>query len=204
MRYQGRVSSWKDDKGFGFVTPNGGGAPVFLHIKAFTNRQRRPAENDLVTYELKADDKGRGQAVAVAFVGASAIRRDSSGRSSISSLAGLVFLVLVAAASLTGRLPKEVLVLYLVASVVAFIAYAVDKSAALNNRWRTKENTLHLLALVGGWPGALAAQWLLRHKSSKASFQTAFWMTVFLNCAALAWLFTRAGGATLRAIVGGG
>ena len=24
MRYQGKITDWKDDKGFGFVMPNGG------------------------------------------------------------------------------------------------------------------------------------------------------------------------------------
>lgn len=41
MRYQGKITDWKDDKGFGFVTPNGGGPRVFVHIKSFSSRQRR-------------------------------------------------------------------------------------------------------------------------------------------------------------------
>ncbi|WP_342114989.1 DUF1294 domain-containing protein [Pseudoduganella sp. OTU4001] len=75
--------------------------------------------------------------------------------------------------------------LYAVASVVCFIAYALDKSAARNGRHRTPERTLLLLGLAGGWPGALAAQQLLRHKSSKTSFLAKFWLTVVLNMAAL-------------------
>ena len=35
MRLQGRITTWKDDKGLGFITPAGGGEPVFLHVKAF-------------------------------------------------------------------------------------------------------------------------------------------------------------------------
>jgi cold shock CspA family protein len=35
MRYQGKITTWKDDQGFGFITPNMGGEPVFVHIKAF-------------------------------------------------------------------------------------------------------------------------------------------------------------------------
>ncbi len=75
--------------------------------------------------------------------------------------------------------------LYAVASVACFILYALDKSAARQGRRRTPERTLLLLGLAGGWPGALAAQQLLRHKSSKLSFLAKFWLTVLLNLAAL-------------------
>jgi uncharacterized membrane protein YsdA (DUF1294 family) len=68
------------------------------------------------------------------------------------------------------------------------LLYAFDKSAAANNRWRTPENTLHFVGFLGGWPGALVAQDVFRHKSRKAEFQYVFWLTVVLNCGALAWL----------------
>ncbi|PKO61660.1 MAG: DUF1294 domain-containing protein, partial [Betaproteobacteria bacterium HGW-Betaproteobacteria-17] len=69
-------------------------------------------------------------------------------------------------------------------------------------RWRTQESTLHLFALAGGWPGALAAQKLLRHKSSKPSFQFVFWVTVILNCCVLAWFFSTSGAEALRSMLG--
>jgi uncharacterized membrane protein YsdA (DUF1294 family) len=97
------------------------------------------------------------------------------------------FLLLVAGLAVSGKLAYGVLWLYLIASTVAFITYAWDKSAARNGNWRTRESTLHLLALAGGWPGAWAAQRLLRHKSSKQSFLLVFWLTVCLNCALLGW-----------------
>lgn len=75
--------------------------------------------------------------------------------------------------------------LYALASAACFIAYARDKRAARLARPRTPERTLLLLGLAGGWPGALAAQRLLRHKSAKQSFQRKFWCTVLLNGAAL-------------------
>ncbi|RJG04747.1 DUF1294 domain-containing protein [Noviherbaspirillum cavernae] len=86
-----------------------------------------------------------------------------------------------------------VIMLYLAASAAAFIAYALDKSAARNGRRRIRENTLHLFAILGGWPGALIAQRLLRHKSRKPSFQTAFRATVMLNCGALGGFLYAAG-----------
>lgn len=68
MRYQGRITDWKDNQGFGFITPNGGGATVFLHISALSSGQPRPIGNELVTYELGQDSKERPRALNVAFV----------------------------------------------------------------------------------------------------------------------------------------
>jgi uncharacterized membrane protein YsdA (DUF1294 family) len=89
-----------------------------------------------------------------------------------------------------GRLPLVVFGTYFALSTITFISYGLDKMAARNKRTRTKESRLHLLAIVGGWPGALLAQKILRHKSSKERFRTVFWMTVFSNCLLLAWLLT--------------
>jgi uncharacterized membrane protein YsdA (DUF1294 family) len=83
---------------------------------------------------------------------------------------------------------RHLLLLYFGASGITFLVYALDKSAARRDRWRTRESTLHLLSLIGGWPGALAAQQLLRHKSAKPSFQAVFWLTVAVNVAVVGWL----------------
>lgn len=202
MRYQGKISNWKDDQGFGFITPNGGRKQIFVHIKSFANRQRRPVGNEIVTYELKTDVNGRVQAERVAFVGESAPSASSSEGSNVFLMLAATFLAFVAGSAFAGKLPLGVLALYFVASAVAFVAYALDKSAARNDQWRTPENTLHLFALVGGWPGALAAQRLLRHKSKKQSFQIVFWATVVLNCSALGWLFSPSGAGVLRSMFG--
>ena len=80
---------------------------------------------------------------------------------------------------------------YAVLSLVTFIAYGLDKSAARRGAWRTPEAELHLLALLGGWPGALIAQRFFRHKTRKQPFRTIFWGTVVVNSVALVWLLTR-------------
>jgi uncharacterized membrane protein YsdA (DUF1294 family) len=87
--------------------------------------------------------------------------------------------------------------IYMVVSLLSFIMYFFDKSAARKGAWRTQENTLHLLSLAGGWPGALIAQKKLHHKTKKQSFRYIFWITVLLNCGAFAWLFTPTGTAIL-------
>ena len=80
--------------------------------------------------------------------------------------------------------------------------YALDKSAAKNGKWRTPERTLHIMSLVGGWPGAIIAQQKLRHKSKKNSFRFVLWITVLLNCGAFTWLFTPNGATTLQSFLG--
>ena len=65
-----------------------------------------------------------------------------------------------------------------VLQLVTGVAYAVDKSAARRGRRRVPERTLLALGLVGGWPGALVAQRMLRHKTRKRSFRRAFALTV--------------------------
>ena len=202
MRYKGKITNWKDDQGFGFIAPNGGGKEVFVHIKSFANRQRRPVVNEIVTYELEADADGRAPAKSVAFAGERVPSATSSGRSNVSLILAAAFLVFVTGSAFVGKLPFAVLGLYLIASALAFVAYALDKSAARNDQWRTNEGTLHLFALVGGWPGALAAQRLLHHKSKKRSFQIVFWATVVLNCGTLGWLYSSSGAGAIRSILG--
>lgn len=202
IRYQGRITTWKDDQGFGFIAPNGGGPLVFVHIKSFTSRATRPAGNDVVTYELTVNEKGQPRADNVAFVRDRASRSPSHHTGVSSLVAAVGFLAVVAILVLFGKLPAVVFGVYLGISALTFIAYAVDKSAARNNRWRTKESTLHMLGLAGGWPGALVAQQVYRHKSKKQTFQTAFWFTVAVNCAALGWLLSSSGANVLRTILG--
>jgi len=114
----------------------------------------------------------------------------------------LIFLSTTGLAVATGRSPKIIIAAYTTLSLITFIAYARDKSAAREGKWRTSEATLHLLGLAGGWPGALIAQQALRHKSRKTTFRGMLWLTIFLNCAGLIWLHTQAGQPLLKYLAG--
>jgi uncharacterized membrane protein YsdA (DUF1294 family)/cold shock CspA family protein len=202
MRYQGKITNWKDDQGFGFITPNGGGKQVFVHIKSFSNRQRRPLVNEIVTYELKKDSKGRMYAENVAYVGDRKYTENSSIVGRAIPFLTVVFLIVLVGLVFLGKLPSAVLKIYLIASIITFGVYGLDKYFAKKGKWRTQESTLHLLALVGGWPGALAAQRILRHKSKKQSFQNVFLITVVLNCGVLCWLLTTSDSKALYSFLG--
>ena len=91
-----------------------------------------------------------------------------------------------------GAVPSPVVVAYGALSSLGFTLYLLDKRAAQAGAVRRRERTLHIVDLLGGWPGALLAQDRFRHKTRKAAFQFAFWASVAVNCAVLAWLL-RAG-----------
>ena len=74
----------------------------------------------------------------------------------------------------------------LLINLLTFWIYAADKNAAQDGRWRVPEKNLHLLSLLGGWPGAWLAQQSMRHKSSKREFRVVYWLTVAVHSGALA------------------
>jgi len=78
MRYQGRIAEWKDDRGFGFITPNGGGAKVFLHISAMSDPGLRPSVGARVTYEIVSAADGRVRAQGVRLLGTQPAERARS------------------------------------------------------------------------------------------------------------------------------
>lgn len=197
IRYQGKITDWKDEGGFGFIAPHGGGSPVFLHVKAFTPGRRRPVEGDIVTYLLVHNARGQPQAELAdyprsrgALAGAAERPRVRAAPPATGNaiLVTIIFFVLLVLLIVTRRVPGWALLVYAGMSVATYIAYANDKSAAQNGSWRTSEETLIMLGLACGWPGALLAQRILRHKSSKASFQATYWGSVVINCVALAAL----------------
>lgn len=189
MRYQGKITKWNDEKGFGFVVPKGGSQPVFVHMRAFSNRQRRPVVDAAINYELGSDAQGRSCAVNVRYVDEKQATLELR-ISVIPVLLAIAFSALLILLGSAGRIPMAVIFLYLATSLVTFMAYSLDKSAAKSGQWRTQESTLFFMGLVGGWPGAILAQQLLRHKSNKRAFQTPFWLTVLANAGAFVWLMS--------------
>lgn len=198
---KGKITSWNDDKGYGFISAMVGDDRTFVHIKAFAHRNRRPLVGDIVTYSASTDSRGRPCAEDVSIAGTKTVTKSRRPHKILSQVFAAGFLLVVGAAALVSALPIHILLIYIAVSIATFIAYAVDKSAAQTGGWRTSENTLHLLALAGGWPGALIAQNSLRHKSRKQPFRVVFWATVLVNCTALVWLLTPEGAQAWSAIV---
>lgn len=189
MRFEGILTTWNDDRGFGYIESTQGGEPIFVHVSAWPRGSGRPQLKQAVSFEIEVGPKGkRARNVR------SLQSRRASGRSERASRAQWgtatlfvlpAFLVVYTVVAILWKPPLWVAALYVVASAATFIAYAADKSAATSGSWRTPESTLHLLSFAGGWPGALLAQQFLRHKTTKLEFRKVFWATVVLNNIAL-------------------
>jgi uncharacterized membrane protein YsdA (DUF1294 family)/cold shock CspA family protein len=189
----GTILNWNEEKGFGFIAPTSGEKTIFAHINDCSRRHKHPFKGLEVQYAVSADQQGRKCAVKVCPLNGSKRSRPEEKQKIFSVILccgfASVLLILLHSTSIL----LEMASLYAVMSVVAFILYATDKNAAQQGEWRTSENTLHTVSLLGGWPGAAIAQSFLRHKSKKISFRVTYWITVVANCSALYWLITPSG-----------
>ena len=201
MQVKGKLVSWNDEKGFGFIAPFPDGEQIFIHIKAFKTVNTRPAINQFVTYTVSKDVQGRPCATNAILAGDHFPVKPKRKNGSLSIVVAPTFLLVVGISVLMANVPFLVFMLYFVTSLFTFVVYARDKSAAKRGTQRTPENTLHLLSLAGGWPGALFAQETLRHKTIKKSFRSVFWVTVLLNCGAFIWVLTPTGSSTLQSFL---
>jgi uncharacterized membrane protein YsdA (DUF1294 family) len=100
-------------------------------------------------------------------------------------MTAIFFLLIVFAAAAIGWLPESVAVLYFILSIITLLIYGLDKWLALKGKRRISENKLHLLSLIGGWPGATIGQQAFQHKISKQSFRRLYYLTVLINLAAI-------------------
>jgi uncharacterized membrane protein YsdA (DUF1294 family)/cold shock CspA family protein len=207
MKTPGVISRWNDDKGFGFIRPKVGGEEVFLHISAFRG-DRRPQTGDQVNFVAGKDAQGRLRAEQAHLAGLAVdepdLRREPRmERHPLKSpkVKLAIFLALCALPALCGirqfLAGRSVwpLLVYPVVSLLTFALYWDDKRSATRGTWRTSEAMLHLFELLGGWPGALIAQQMFRHKTRKVSFQVVFWAIVLVHQAfwaqiASSWLLS--------------
>jgi uncharacterized membrane protein YsdA (DUF1294 family)/cold shock CspA family protein len=185
MRFEGVLTSWNDERGFGYIESTQGGEPIFVHASAWPRSSGRPTLNQVVTFRIETGPKGkRAREVQIQLPRRPTTRkiRGDRGQWGTASLFAIpAFLVVFGAVAVLWRVPIWAPALYIAMSVATYLAYAEDKSAADRGAWRTPESTLHALSLAGGWPGALIAQQLRRHKTTKRAFRQVFWGTVVVN-----------------------
>ena len=181
LRETGVVKAWTADRGFGFVQRDG--APdLFLHIKAFPRGAADPSVGDEVTFEVELQPDGKPRAARARLAGEPYVAPLRPTSPIIGAIAILAFAAIYSLVEIYwGPVPLWVLFLYLGVSAITFGSYAIDKSAARLKQRRVAETSLILLGMLGGWPGAILAQQLLRHKTAKPSFRAVFWTSVLVN-----------------------
>ena len=211
---RGVLTNWIEDKGFGFIRPDSGGKDVFVHIRDFGTLSRQPKVGDVIWFQATQDGKGKFRAADVAVEGLPRLTTDIPVRKIRKSPEskpatghfGLFLIVLfgcvIGVLTVLGKLDVFISFMYIIMSFCTIMLYAFDKSAAMNNRWRTPENTLHLFSLLGGWPGALVAQRLFRHKSRKTEFLASFWITVIINIGLVIGSTTAQGQSVISMLLG--
>lgn len=104
--YKGQLTTWKDERGFGFITPDGGGKEIFLHISALKSTGRRPKVGDTILYDKVTEPTGKVRAANASIQGVvprpapqrhqPKQRYQPKQQSWLASLAGIVGLVIAA------------------------------------------------------------------------------------------------------------
>ncbi len=204
-KFQGTLTNWNDDRGFGFIKPDGRGQDIFVNIKAFGRVSERPTNGAKLSFEVELGAEGKKRATRVEYIRSAAAigqqrqpanrsRRPASATSTGASWPVLalvsfaIFALLYAWATFRWGVHYYVLLGYLALSGWTYVMYMHDKTAAELGEWRVSEGGLHLLGLLGGWPGANLAQHFLRHKSKKTSFRVKHWVMVCLNLGVFAFM----------------
>lgn len=170
-KLSGKLVEWDDARGFGFLRC--GSARVFVHRREFSERRKPIEEGDRLRFLMGEDEKGRKCARDIEHLG-------NGGALSFVALLFCVILLFLPVLALERYTPNWLWVggSFLVINVFTAVVYIWDKWKARQGGWRISELQLHVCELLGGWPAAFLMQRLLRHKTSKWSFQLIFWLIV--------------------------
>lgn len=201
MRDQGRLIEWNDEKGYGFIQPNDAAkSRVFLHIKDFARPGPRPIVGCALDYQVSVDGQGRYRAGQVQYLKASQAQNNRSNSTAqlksqrkgkdISPMQILIviYIVVLGVLAMLGYLPALLPIFLILINVICYWCYSQDKEAAQLGNRRVPEQTLHILAFLGGWPAAWLAQQRLRHKTQKTSFLRVYRLTILFHILLLVWL----------------
>ncbi|MEQ1622799.1 MAG: cold shock domain-containing protein [Methylococcales bacterium] len=101
---KGVLKTWKEDRGFGFIVPDGGGKDIFIHISALKGTSRRPITGDVIHYQVAKDNRGKYKAVNAQIEGVALLPDEANSN----------------AAGKTKLIVTVILVLAVIAAVIAF------------------------------------------------------------------------------------
>ena len=103
---KGVLKTWKEDRGFGFISPDGGGKDIFIHISALKGTSRRPVTGDVIYYQVARDNRGKFKAINANIEGVEILEDKAAGflgtkKGMVLTALVLVVIVVVAAVIFT-------------------------------------------------------------------------------------------------------
>lgn len=76
---------------------------------------------------------------------------------------------------------KYFIIYLIIINLIAFLSMYIDKKKARYGKWRIPEQTLFILALIGGSIGSIAGMYTFRHKTKKLRFSIGFPIILILQ-----------------------
>lgn len=76
---KGALKTWKEDRGFGFISPDDGGKDIFIHISALKGTSRRPVAGDVIYYQVARDNRGKYKAINAYIEGVEILEDKAAG-----------------------------------------------------------------------------------------------------------------------------
>lgn len=189
--YRGHVIHWNDEKGYGFIQLNPKYQNLFFHISMFAYHHCRPKVNDAVIFTAEPGKNNGWQAKRVLLLqDKEAIYEnhicDIAENSQPKKFEGCVYAVLDAVYFLIlTYISLPIAITAAILSILTVALYSYDKKAAAAGERRIPDASFHIASLLGGWPGALFARPMLRHKIRQDRFKVFFWASIVINFCAL-------------------
>lgn len=181
---QGKFVSWDQAKGFGFIRHQAYKKDIYINQRELNN----PSKPPLIGSKIQFVCISKGQQIWAVDAAKYKQHHAYQRKLLLQIILALVWLIGLFTAGYWHYLSPNFALYYLACSGITFIAYGVDKNAAKKGRWRTKEKTLQLLALIGGWPGAIIGRHWFAHKRQKLSFRVIFWLAAIINIIAFVFI----------------
>ncbi|MDT8868033.1 DUF1294 domain-containing protein [Vibrio fluvialis] len=192
MAVKGRITEWYADKGYGYVTPEADALRIKFYQQDVSNSvDLKSHSGQEVRFRIVQDEEGKRRATHL----------DGVRAFPWSSLTAMWFFAALVGCVLYWNYPPVVGYYYLLASILVWVIYALDKRAEKRSKPRTGASAVLFLSLLGGWPGALLGQYHLNLSHRSLLFQLFMLCIVLGHIVWLIWTLTPTGTTQLHALI---
>ena len=204
MRVKGRIRSWNDQKGFGFIEPDHSGKQVFIHVSAFSNRHRKPTTGELVTYALSTDREGRPCAARATLPGDTLPKRAKRSAKALAVIGAILFLCVIGIS--VARVQTTTCNPWALSNSQPHHLHNVCRRQIGSQARSEADPREHVTLAVIDWRLAGRAHCATNTTSQieEAIVPSVFWITVVLNVGMHVWILIPGGLGIVQSWIGGG